>query len=414
MSTQSVNRQPAGTPSGGQFAAGSSGEAGVALAQPADDGLRDGTNPLAPSFEQTSDAFGAALADYNQVRDGSWDQRQEARDQLRSTAIQHAATEEGQDDVALRLQDDPEFGRDVLAWCDQGARRGAELERHAAAGIGEGAERIPVAEVRRRLPVGQHVEAIYPGASRPSETRVVSGQTTHEMKSRKADGTDVHNGWSHRQAWEDTHGNIIVGDHHGDPYVVYRLADSMPEPPKTEPLEDGSAKNAVRVNRLFPFSGSTPAIDLGRVTSGEHEYVTNRYMAIRNDQVKAPAGHGPAGAHHNYGTVKTFVKADHANTVPVGPDVRWSAMTIGPLTQAGYEVRANPDPQGRHEQAVHHIFADGEHVGWVMAHQRLSNGEYRGVRHADVPKLVQSVKPGAAYSTWEKAHESFETIESVR
>lgn len=46
MSTQSINRQPAGTPTGGQFAAGSTGESGVSLAD-------RGTDAKSPSQKAT-------------------------------------------------------------------------------------------------------------------------------------------------------------------------------------------------------------------------------------------------------------------------------------------------------------------------------------------------------------------------
>lgn len=409
MSTQSINRQPAGVPTGGQFAAGSTAESGVSLGSGVDqDQVRDDTNPLTPSFEATSSAFREALAVYDQLGSDAWDERQDARYRLRSLAVQHAATEDGRADLALRLEGHPEFGRDAIAWCDQGARRGAAIQARADQGIGEAAERIPVAEVRRRFPVGTPVEATYLNTlQRKSETRVVTGQSSHEMKSARADGTEVHNGWSHRQAWEDRSGNIIVADEYGDPYVAYRQADAAPRPQGP----DGSHPASVPLNRVFPFQSGAPALGLHRVSMGGVDYVTDRYTALRADHIRPQHREQATVTDSQLNNSNSFSPVRYEDTEEASPDSNWSGTVIGPLVKAGYDIRSSKTSATEQDRATHHVFRDGEHVGFVMDRSRVRN-QLRGVRFKDVPQMVQSVSPGAAYTTWEKAHDRFETTES--
>ena len=393
--------------SSGRFGVQPAAEAsGVDLGGSPEPDARDTSNPLTPSFEATGQAFRDALAAYDSLDRDSWDERQEARYKVSSLAIQHAATEDGRADIAQRLEDHPEFAWDAPAWCDQGARRAAAIESHAQDGIGEGAVPISVAEARRRFPVGQGVEATYLGtAQRQPEVRVVTKQSQHEMVSARADGTEVHNGWSHRQAWEDQSGNIIVADEYGDPYVAYRQTDHTPVPPPA----DGSHPAAVPLNRVFAFQSGAPALNLKRVSMNGTDYITDRYTALRADHVRPQDGQEEV-TQDRLSTARAFTKVAYQDTQPPFPDSMWSATVVGPLVKAGYEVRAaKQSPNESGSAAVHHIFRDGEHVGFTMD-RSMVRGERKGVRFQDVPQMCESVSPGAAYSTWDKAHERFETV----
>lgn len=178
------------------------------------------------------------------------------------------------------------------------------------------------------------------------------------------------------------------------------------EPAAAGPAEDGSAPGAVALKRVFPFQGSETYFRLGRISVGGQEYVTDRYAAIRNDYLTSP--HSP-GADNHLGTVTNFGAVPHDETVPVDPESRWGAATVGPLVKAGFEIRANPEPANAQEKSTHHVYNDGEHIGWVMSHRRLPSGVTKGVRFAQMQEAADSVKTGAPYSAWSAAHDRLET-----
>lgn len=102
--------------------------------------------------------------------------------------------------------------------------------------VGTAAEKIPVAEARRALPVGSRVQVLYLNRRNlPEEpiVREVTKQTAYEMTT-ALDGRPAHLQWARQQTERDASGLIIVRDEDGTPYVAYRpLADGDPEPTET-------------------------------------------------------------------------------------------------------------------------------------------------------------------------------------
>ena len=100
--------------------------------------------------------------------------------------------------------------------------------------IGEGLERITVAQARRELAVGARVQAVWlrgqhDNEDAPPRVRTVRSQTAAEMIT---DGDDVPRGshlrWAKQQVERDSSGNLIVSDESGSPYVAYiPLADGQ-------------------------------------------------------------------------------------------------------------------------------------------------------------------------------------------
>lgn len=168
---------------------------------------------------------------------------------------------------------------------------------------------------------------------------------------------------------------------------------------------DGSHPAAVALNQVFPFEGNEPAVGLSRVSIGGGDYVTDRYSAIRADHVRPQKG-DEVDTYSHLGTSNAFVPADYEDTDAPDEDSNWSGTVVGPLVKAGYEIRAEKTPgPGR---TAHHVFRDGEHVGFVMDRSNVKGGP-KGVRFKDVPAMNESVHSGAAYRTWDKAHDRFET-----
>lgn len=155
----------------------------------------------------------------------------------------------------------------------------------------------------------------------------------------------------------------------------------------------------VPVNQVFPFNRGEPYFDLGEVELDGHRYVTNRYLAVRADQLDLAGSPtcdlGPRSV--------PWSRADLADTVDPDPDSLWSPDMVGPLTRSGFQVRGGPETVGTPNQAhAYHVYRDGDHVGWAMNVRNLDSRS-SGVRFADVPALVSHVGTGSTWTAWDRA-----------
>ncbi|UAL29870.1 hypothetical protein K8W59_19465 [Nocardioides rotundus] len=205
---------------------------------------------------------------------------------------------------------------EVKAWesAQHGRTRPAATERTAGSRpIGEGRERISIAELRRSLPVGARVQVFYLAGQRDQtepDVRTVTKQTSHKMITTPVDGDrGAHLSWSGTRAERDAAGILIVRHGDGTPIVAYKpLAGTDPTPTAaTLPIDpalavrysearrstdpavlDDIAHSEIGLNRrTVAENASTSASTLGRLAADED--VTVRRQVARNPHTPAEA-----------------------------------------------------------------------------------------------------------------------------
>lgn len=217
----------------------------------------------------------------------------------------------------LRLAVDPPA--DLRAAAEQDleqkhrARAAVEGTGEGTRAIGEGRERISVAELRRNLPVGTRVQVFYLAGQREQtepDVRTVTKQTAYEMISTPVDGDrGAHLAWSGTRAERDAAGILIVRHADGTPVVAYKpLTDGDPAPTAaTLPIDpalavrysearkstdsaelDEIAKSEIALNRrVVAENPATSAATLERLAADED--VTVRRQVARNPHTPAEA-----------------------------------------------------------------------------------------------------------------------------
>lgn len=179
--------------------------------------------------------------------------------------------------------------------------------------IGEGRERISVAELRRNLPVGTRVQVFYLAGQREQtepDVRRVTKQTRYEMISAPVDGDrGAHLAWAGTCAERDAAGILIVRHGDGTPVVAYKpLSEDDPAPTEaTLPIDpalavrysearkstdpdmlDAIASSEIGSDRrVVADNAATSAATLQRLAADED--VTVRRSVARNPHTPAEA-----------------------------------------------------------------------------------------------------------------------------
>lgn len=217
----------------------------------------------------------------------------------------------------LRLATDPPADLRAAAERDleekRQARAAVEGTGEGTRAIGEGRERISVAELRRNLPVGTRVQVFYLAGQREQtepDVRTVTKQTAYEMISTPVDGDrGAHLAWSGTRAERDAAGILIVRHADGTPVVAYKpLPDDDPAPTEaTLPIDpalavrysearkstdpavlEEIAKSEIALNRrVVAENATTSSTTLQRLAADED--VTVRRQVARNPHTPAEA-----------------------------------------------------------------------------------------------------------------------------
>lgn len=167
--------------------------------------------------------------------------------------------------------------------------------------------------------------------------------------------------------------------------------------------EPGRDVAPVGLGTVFPFTGGQPPFGLFRVELGGAGYVTNRYVAIAEhhiggDRIDIPTGPDTLRPGPGFG------RPQRQDTFEPDPESAWSAAMLGPLTRAGFEVRASTPDADPDKAHVFHLYREGEHAGWAMNVSRIKG--HTGVPFRCAHDLAAVPRrSGVPHSTWEKAGE---------
>lgn len=164
--------------------------------------------------------------------------------------------------------------------------------------IGAGRRPIPIAQVRRTIPVGTRVQVFYLKGQREQTTpdvRTVTKQTSYEMIT----GSDAlprgsHLGWAGCKAERDTNDIVIIRDAEGTPFVAYKpLNDTDPAPTvATLPIDPAlqlhyaEARRTTDPARLADIARSEIAMNRRTVAENPHTPAATLNQLSMDEDVK--------------------------------------------------------------------------------------------------------------------------------